>query len=185
MYTSILLPVFLGVLERAFPNYQSLTDSPELDVICYILVVSVGLSILFNRNASSGGLDIVAKILNKYLHIDLGKAMSLPQVAKPASSSATFRIMVMDDMGRGIKLARTMAAPEMLLTAAWLGTRKKNTAADMMAMAAVRMAASRTSSRQDGRAVLIFSMVVYQTTPVIRQFIQYSQRIVGALHGGR
>ena len=42
-----------------------------------------------------------------------------------------------------------------------LGTRKKNTAADMMAMAAVRMAASRTSSRQDGRAVLIFSMVVY------------------------
>ena len=41
------------------------------------LVVSVGLSILFNRNASSGGLDIVAKIMNKHLHMELGKAMSL------------------------------------------------------------------------------------------------------------
>ena len=54
-----------------------MTGSQELDVLCYILVVSIGLSILFNRNASSGGLDIVAKIMNKYLHMDLGRAMSL------------------------------------------------------------------------------------------------------------
>ena len=59
VYTSILLPVFLGVFEKAFPGGISLTDSQELDVLCYILVVSVGLSILFDRNASSGGLDIV------------------------------------------------------------------------------------------------------------------------------
>lgn len=77
VYTSILLPAFIGLFERIFPNLGSLTDSQELDVLCYILVVSVGLSILFNRNASSGGLDIVAKIMNKYLHMDLGKAMSL------------------------------------------------------------------------------------------------------------
>ena len=62
VYTSILLPVFIGLFERLFPDIGSLTDSQELDVLCYILVVSVGLSILFNRNASSGGLDIVAKI---------------------------------------------------------------------------------------------------------------------------
>ena len=77
VYTSILLPFFIGVLERVFPDIGSLTDSQELDVLCYVLVVSVGLSILFNRNASSGGLDIVAKIMNKYLHMDLGRAMSL------------------------------------------------------------------------------------------------------------
>ena len=63
VYTSILLPVFIGLFERLFPDIGSLTDSQELDVLCYILVVSVGLSILFNRNASSGGLDIVAKIM--------------------------------------------------------------------------------------------------------------------------
>ena len=77
VYTSIVLPLFLALFERIFPNIGSLTDSQELDVLCYILTVSIGLSILFNRNASSGGLDIVAKIMNKYLHVDLGKAMSL------------------------------------------------------------------------------------------------------------
>lgn len=73
VYTSIMLPVFLGLFEKIFPNFESMTNSQELDVLCYILVVSVGLSILFNRNASSGGLDIVAKIMNKYLHMELGK----------------------------------------------------------------------------------------------------------------
>lgn len=77
VYTSVMLPVFLRLFERLFPDFGSLTDSQELDVLCYILVVSVGLSILFNRNASSGGLDIVAKIMNKYLRMELGKAMSL------------------------------------------------------------------------------------------------------------
>lgn len=77
VYTSIMLPLFLGLFEKVFPNIGSLTDSQELDVLCYILVVSIGLSILFNRNASSGGLDIVAKIMNKYLHMELGRAMSL------------------------------------------------------------------------------------------------------------
>lgn len=71
VYTSVMLPVFLGLFEMLFPNFGSMTDSQELDVLCYILVVSVGLSILFNRNASSGGLDIVAKIMNKYLHMEL------------------------------------------------------------------------------------------------------------------
>lgn len=77
VYTSVMLPVFLGIFENIFPNIGSITDSQELDVLCYVLVVSVGLSILFNRNASSGGLDIVAKIINKYFHMELGKAMSL------------------------------------------------------------------------------------------------------------
>lgn len=42
VYTSILLPAFIGLFERLFPNLGSLTDSQELDVLCYILVVSVG-----------------------------------------------------------------------------------------------------------------------------------------------
>ena len=64
IYTSITLPLFLGLFEILFPDFESMTGSQELDVLCYILVVSIGLSILFNRNASSGGLDIVAKILS-------------------------------------------------------------------------------------------------------------------------
>ena len=90
VYTSILLPVFIGLFERIFPDIGSLTDSQELDVLCYILVVSVGLSILFNRNASSGGLDIVAKIMNKYLHIELGRAMSLSGMCVALSAALVY-----------------------------------------------------------------------------------------------
>ena len=90
VYTSVMLPVFLGLFERVFPNFGSMTDSQELDVLCYILVVSVGLSILFNRNASSGGLDIVAKIMNKYLHMDLGRAMSLSGMCVALSAALVY-----------------------------------------------------------------------------------------------
>lgn len=90
VYTSVMLPLFLGVFERIFSDFGSMTNSQELDVLCYILVVSVGLSILFNRNASSGGLDIVAKIMNKYLHMDLGKAMSLSGMCVALSAALVY-----------------------------------------------------------------------------------------------
>lgn len=90
VYTSVMLPLFLGLFEIWFPNFGSMTDSQELDVLCYILVVSIGLSILFNRNASSGGLDIVAKIMNKYLHIELGKAMSLSGMCVALSAALVY-----------------------------------------------------------------------------------------------
>ena len=90
VYTSIMLPVFLGLFEKIFPDFGSMTNSQELDVLCYTLVVSVGLSILFNRNASSGGLDIVAKIMNKYLHVELGKAMSISGMCVALSSALIY-----------------------------------------------------------------------------------------------
>ena len=90
VYTSVMLPVFLRLFERLFPDFGSMTGSQELDVLCYILVVSVGLSILFNRNASSGGLDIVAKIMNKYLHMELGKAMSLSGMCVALSAALVY-----------------------------------------------------------------------------------------------
>ena len=90
VYTSILLPLYLAVFEKIFPDFQSLTESTELDVLCYILVVSIGLGILFNMNASSGGLDIGAKMMNKYLHIELGKAMSISGMGVALSSALIY-----------------------------------------------------------------------------------------------
>ena len=90
VYCYILMPVVMGVFERIFPNFQSITQDPLLDVICYILVVGVGLAILFSRNASSGGLDIVAKIMNKYLKMDLGKAMSTSGIVVALSSALCY-----------------------------------------------------------------------------------------------
>ena len=90
VYCSILMPLVMGLFELLFPNFQSITQDPFLDVVCYILVVGVGLAILFPRNASSGGLDIVAKIMNKYLRMDLGKAMSLSGMLVALSSALCY-----------------------------------------------------------------------------------------------
>lgn len=90
VYCSVLMPMVMGVFERIFPNFQSITQDPLLDVICYILVVGIGLAILFPRDASSGGLDIVAKIMNKYLHMDLGQAMSVSGIVVALSSALCY-----------------------------------------------------------------------------------------------
>ena len=90
VYCSILMPLIMGVFEWIFPNFQSITQDPLLDVVCYILVVGVGVSVLFSRNASSGGLDIVAKILNKYLRMDLGKAMAYSGMAVALTSALCY-----------------------------------------------------------------------------------------------
>lgn len=90
IYCSILMPVFLGIYELIFPNQTSITEDPFLDVLCYIFVVGVGLAILFRRNASSGGLDIVAKLMNKFLRMELGKAMSLSGMLVALSSALVY-----------------------------------------------------------------------------------------------
>ena len=101
VYTSLLLPVMLGVFELLFPNNQSITNDAFLDMLCYIFVVSIGLAMLFNRNASSGGPDIVAKFLHKYFHMDLGKAMSLAGMCVALSSALVYdkKIVVLSVLG--------------------------------------------------------------------------------------
>ena len=90
VYCAILMPAFLGVYEQLFPNQQSITEDPFLDVLCYIFVVGIGLAILFRRNASSGGLDIVAKLMNKFLRMELGKAMSVSGMLVALSSALVY-----------------------------------------------------------------------------------------------
>lgn len=87
VYSALMVPVFIGVFEFALPNFQSLTRDPLLDVLCYILVVGIAMAILFSRNASSGGIDIVAKILNKYLKMELGKAVSVAGITVALTSA--------------------------------------------------------------------------------------------------
>ena len=101
VYCAVLLPALIGVLELLFPNFQSITQDPLLDVICYILVVGFGLSILFSHNASSGGLDIVAKLMNKFLRMDLGQAMSVSGMVVAASSALCYepKIVVLSLLG--------------------------------------------------------------------------------------
>lgn len=90
VYASILLPVVMRIFEIAFPDFQSITQDAFLDMLCYILTVGVGLAILFSCNASSGGLDIVAKLMHKYLRMDPGKAMSVSGMLVALSSALCY-----------------------------------------------------------------------------------------------
>lgn len=90
IYTTLLMPVLMGIFEAIFPNFQSITQDPLLDIMAYILVSGIGIAILFEHNASSGGLDIVAKLMNKYLRMDVGKAMSMSGILIALSSAFAY-----------------------------------------------------------------------------------------------
>ncbi len=87
IYTTIIIPLVIGVFELVFPNFKSLTNDPIIDVICYVLVAGMGIAILFSMNASSGGLDIIAKIMNKYFNIDLGRASAIAGIVVALTSA--------------------------------------------------------------------------------------------------
>lgn len=101
VYTAIMVPVSMGVFETIFPDFQSLTQDPLIDVLCYILVVGMAMAILFSRNASSGGLDIVAKIMNKYLKMDIGRAVSISGIVVALTSAFCYdtKIVILSVLG--------------------------------------------------------------------------------------
>lgn len=90
VYTAIVVPVGIAAFEVLFPNFESLTNDPLIDTVCYILLIGIAMAILFSHNASSGGLDIVAKIMNKYLKIELGKAGAIAGIAVALSSAVCY-----------------------------------------------------------------------------------------------
>lgn len=75
--TTLLYSGFLSVLEHFMPNLESLTGDPLVDALCYIFILGLAQAVLFSSGASTGGIDIIAKILSKYLHFDIGKAVSI------------------------------------------------------------------------------------------------------------
>ena len=101
VYTAIMVPVSMGVFENIFSDFQSLTQDPLIDVLCYILVVGMAMAILFSRNASSGGLDIVAKIMNKYLKMDIGRAVSISGIVVALTSAFCYdtKIVILSVLG--------------------------------------------------------------------------------------
>ena len=75
--TSLMLPFYLRIFEIITPNVPSLTDDMLVNMFCHVLVISFGQALLFNANASSGGLDVIAKLLNKYFHMEIGKSLTI------------------------------------------------------------------------------------------------------------
>ncbi len=86
VYTALILGPLMRILENHFPyeNYiQQGAATPSImgdvwfDLCCFVLLLSAAQAVLFSINASTGGLDILAKIVNKYLHFDIGKSVTV------------------------------------------------------------------------------------------------------------
>ena len=76
VYSSFALSGMVWLLELIYPISQPiLPDDLFIQLIFGILIGAVGMAIVFNLNGSTGGTDIIAKILNKYFHLPIGKGV--------------------------------------------------------------------------------------------------------------
>ncbi len=81
VYTALVLSPWLLLLETYFPVESSIMQDPWFDLLCFVITLSAAQVVLFRINASTGGLDILAKIVNKYLHLDIGNSVAIAGAA--------------------------------------------------------------------------------------------------------
>ena len=107
-YAALVLAPLIDMWEIICP-YERLVEAGTtsvmgdiwFDLICFILILSASQAILFRINASTGGLDILAKIVNKYLHFDIGMSVTIAGVVICCTAFAInpFRLVVIGLIG--------------------------------------------------------------------------------------
>ena len=113
VYTALILGPILRVLEVFFPYeeilmkdgvVQSVMGDPWLDLLAFVIILSASQAILFKINASTGGLDIIGKIINKYLHLDIGVSVSIggALICCTAFAINPFNLVILGLMGTWI-----------------------------------------------------------------------------------
>ena len=122
VYTAMILGPLLEFWEKVCPyerlieaGQTSIMGEPLTDLICFVLIVSISQTILFSINASTGGLDILAKIVNKYLHFDIGVSVTVAGalICCTAFAINPFRMVVIGLIGtwmNGLALDYFMAS---------------------------------------------------------------------------
>ena len=109
VYTALILGPMMDLWEKVYPVANFLTEpgqtsvmnDPWFDLLCFVLLLSISQSILFNINASTGGLDILGKIVNKYFHLDIGTSVSVAGIIICCTAFAInpFRMVVIGILG--------------------------------------------------------------------------------------
>lgn len=111
VYTALILGPLLDFWEKVMPYERlmeagatSVMNDPWFDLLCFVLLLSISQAILFRINASTGGLDILAKIVNKYLHFDIGMSVTIAGAMICCSAFAInpFRMVVIGLIGTWI-----------------------------------------------------------------------------------
>lgn len=110
-YTAMIIGPCIDFWDAVLP-YQALMEPGTtsvmgdiwFDLLCFVLVLSISQALLFNINASTGGLDIIGKIVNKYFHLDIGASVSVGGAIICCSAFAInpFRMVVIGLIGTWI-----------------------------------------------------------------------------------
>lgn len=111
VYTALILGPLVDMWEKILPietllepGQTSLMNDPWFDLLCFVLILSASQTILFHINASTGGLDILAKIINKYMHVDIGAAVTVAGaiICCTAFAINPFRLVIIGLIGTWI-----------------------------------------------------------------------------------
>ena len=92
IYCSLLLSTSMWIMQKFFPF--TITNDLMLATIFGTLIAAAGMAIVFNANASSGGTDIIAKILNKFFHFNIGKSLLMVDFLVTLLGAITFGINI-------------------------------------------------------------------------------------------
>lgn len=107
-YAALVLAPLMELWEKICPYEKLLGEGCTsvmgdvwFDLLCFVLILSASQAILFRINASTGGLDILAKIVNKYLHFDLGLSVTVAGVIICCSAFFInpFRLVIIGILG--------------------------------------------------------------------------------------
>ena len=110
-YTALILGPMMDVWEKICPaenliapGTTSVMGDLWFDLICFVLILSMSQAIMFRINASTGGLDILAKIVNKYFHFDMGLSVTIAGVVICCTAFTVnpFRLVIIGLIGTWI-----------------------------------------------------------------------------------
>lgn len=111
VYTALVLGPMIKLWELILPNSKliepgqtSIMQDPWFDLLCFVLILSAAQAILFRINASTGGLDILAKIFNKYCKFDIGTSVTVAGalICCTAFAINPFRLVIIGLIGTWI-----------------------------------------------------------------------------------
>ena len=110
-YTALILGPMMDLWEKICPSENLIAPGSTsvmgdlwFDLVCFVLILSMSQAIMFRINASTGGLDILAKIVNKYFHFDMGLSVTIAGVVICCTAFTVnpFRLVIIGLIGTWI-----------------------------------------------------------------------------------
>ena len=86
IFSSVMLSIETWLFEYFIPLSAPLTDYKLLELVYAVMLTGIGSAIVFKCNSSTGGTDIVALILKKYTHMNVGEALLVSDFVIAAST---------------------------------------------------------------------------------------------------